>query len=95
MNKLPTEEAVRLIRESPKNIYFPLSHFGIQFGLSPSEVLEELCSGRLRAEGKPTDSGYEDISITVYSYLCWITNPDTPAHLKEAVGTFLTQKAKQ
>lgn len=85
MQRLAPHEAVERMDNAPETLNFLLSDFIEQFGFKEQELLDELRSGRLVAQGTPTDDGYEDIGVTVASLTDWIFNRESPWDLVRKV----------
>ena len=78
---LSGQEAVRRFKEDPESVFFTLSLFMLNFGLTWEELRAELASGRLPCMGWITADGVENPHITTKQYLEWLQNPETPIAL--------------
>lgn len=68
----PADAAARFSRD-PASVKVALPDFMRAFGLTPDEMLDELRSGRLVAEGARDDAGgYHSIAISGSEVLRWM-----------------------
>lgn len=66
------EEAIRIFKEEPERLLFPLGAIMAIFKISEEALLAELRSGRLVACGRPEGDGYTDIYVTGMELKKWV-----------------------
>lgn len=83
--QLSAEECVRRITSGKgSTVFFRVpDDFVLQFGFTADELLGELRSGRLLAQGEPVDGGYRDPVVSFDSLIAWTRHPETPPALIE------------
>ena len=98
MVPLDGETAAKMLSERSDRLCFPLNDFCLSFGISPSELLKELQTGRLvthraSAQVVPGDitSG---IVVLANSVVAWMANPETPGRLLAKVDRHWASKKR-
>ena len=84
------EEAARLFEEDPESIYTTLADLMVRHDFTGEELLEELRSGRLRANASEATAfkmqsgercGPAEFAVDYKSLVNWLAHPQTPQHL--------------
>ena len=73
---LSREEAARRVDENPEDpdAVFPIASFAEDFGLTMEEILAEMRSGALVAEGQRREGGYSNVCITYKNAVRWLAS---------------------
>jgi hypothetical protein len=91
---LEPEEAVRRFREEPETVLLRVGDLVTKFGMTWPELVGELRSGRLVAEGRALpDGGYADLVVRGDALRAWYRDPRTPPELVLRVVRSLEARA--